>query len=122
MERLERAIEDLEAQNEGEEDAAAVHLPEELADKEVLREQVKQAMADLTSQKRHRPINLTDREARLMKGRQGIVAGYNGQAMVSPMVDDRREHRLLNPIARRRVRQDVGHPYFGRVHPDQAGE
>ena len=70
LERLERAIEDLEAQNEGGEDAAAVHLPEELADKEVLREQVRQAMADLTSQKRHKRINLTDREARLMKGRQ----------------------------------------------------
>ena len=89
LERLERAIEDLEAQNEGGEDAAAVHLPEELADKEVLREQVRQAMADLTSQKRHERINLTDREARLMKGRQGIVAGYNAQAMVSPMEPDR---------------------------------
>ena len=89
LERLERAIEDLEAQNEGGEDAAAVHLPEELADKEVLREQVRQAMADLTSQKRHKRINLTDREARLMKGRQGIVAGYNAQAMVSPMEPDR---------------------------------
>ena len=88
-ERLERAIEDLEAQNEGGEDAAAVHLPEELADKEVLRDQVRQAMADLTSQKRHKRINLTDREARLMKGRQGIVAGYNAQAMVSPMEPDR---------------------------------
>ena len=42
-------------------------------------------MADLGSQKRHKRINLTDPEARLMKGRQGIVAGYNAQAMVSPM-------------------------------------
>ena len=88
LERLERAIEDLEAQNEGGEDAAAVHLPEKLADKEALREQVKHAMADLASQKRHKRINLTDREARLMKGRQGIVAGYNAQAMVSPMETD----------------------------------
>ena len=88
LERLERAIEDLEAQNEGGEDAAAVHLPEKLADKEVLREQVKHAMADLASQKRHKRINLTNREARLMKGRQGIVAGYNAQAMVSPMETD----------------------------------
>ncbi len=45
-------------------------------------------MADLGSQKRHRRINLTDPEARLMKGRQGIVAGYNAQAMVSPMETD----------------------------------
>ena len=42
-------------------------------------------MADLGNQKRHKRINLTDPEARRMKGRQGIVAGYNAQAMVSPM-------------------------------------
>ena len=88
LDRLERAITDLEAQNEAEEEAAVARLPEKLADKEVLREQVKHAMADLASQKRHRRINLTDPEARLMKGRQGIVAGYNAQAMVSPMEID----------------------------------
>ena len=38
LDRLEKAIEDLEAQNEGGEDASAVHLPEELADKRALRE------------------------------------------------------------------------------------
>ena len=88
LERLERAITDLEAQNEAGEEAAVARLPQKLADKEVLREQVKHAMADLASQKRHRRINLTDPEARLMKGRQGIVAGYNAQAMVSPMETD----------------------------------
>ena len=88
LERLESAISDLEAQNEAGEGAAAAHLPEELADKEVLREQVRQAMADLASQQRHKRINLTDRDARLMKGRQGIVAGYNAQAMVSPVDTD----------------------------------
>ena len=67
LERLERAITDLEAQNEAGEDASAIHLPRELADKEVLREQVRQAMDDLTSQKRHKRINLTDPDARLMK-------------------------------------------------------
>ena len=82
--RLDKAIDDLEAQNEAGGDAAVAHLPGELADKEVLREKVRQAMADLGSQKRHKRINLTDMDARLMKGRQGIVAGYNAQAMVSP--------------------------------------
>ena len=81
LDRLDRAITDFEAQNEAGEDAAVARLPEELADKEVLREQVKHAMADLASQKRHKRINLTDPEARLMKGRQGIVAGYNAQAV-----------------------------------------
>ena len=85
LERLEKAIADLEAQNEAGEDAPVVHLPEELADKEALRDRVRQAMAALGSQKRHRRINLTDPEARLMKGRQSIVVGYNAQAMVSPM-------------------------------------
>ena len=79
---MERAIGDLEAQNEAGEDTAGAHLPEELADKEVLRAQVRQAMTDLASQERHKRINLTDRDARLMKGRQGIVAGYNALAMV----------------------------------------
>ena len=82
--RLDKAIDDLEAQNEAGGDAAVAHLPGELADKEVLREKVRQAMADLGSQKRHKRINLTDMDARLVKGRQGIVAGYNAQAMVSP--------------------------------------
>ena len=86
LERLERAIADLEAQNEAGEDAAVVHLPEELANKEVLRDRVRQAMADLADQKRHSRINMTDPEARVMKGRHGsIVAGYNAQAMVSAM-------------------------------------
>ena len=85
---MDKAIADLEAQNEAGEDAAVAHLPEELADKEVLREQVRQAMVDLGSQKRHKRINLTDTDARLMKGRQGIVAGYNAQAMVSPVEMD----------------------------------
>ena len=88
LERLESAITDLEAQNEAGEDTAVAHLPRELADKEVLREQVRQARDDLTSQKRHKRINLTDPDARLMKGRQGIVAGYNAQAMVSPTEPD----------------------------------
>ena len=81
LDRLERAIADLEAQNEAGEEAAVARLPEKLADKEVLREQVRQAMAELASQKRHRRINLTDPD---MKGRHGIImAGYNAQAMVS---------------------------------------
>ena len=54
LERLERAIADLEAQIEAGEDAAVARMPEELADKEVLREQVKQAMANLASQKHHK--------------------------------------------------------------------
>ena len=117
LDRVERAIEDLEAQNEAGEDTAAADLPEELADKEVLREKVKQAMDDLANQERHKRINLTDRDARLMKGRQGIVAGYNAQAMVSPVetagggtgmlvtavdvVDEANDNAMLAPMMER---------------------
>ena len=117
LDRVERAITDLEAQNEAGEDTAAAHLPRELADKEVLREKVKQAMDDLASQERHKRINLTDRDARLMKGRQGIVAGYNAQAMVSPVetagggtgmlvtavdvVDEANDNAMLAPMMER---------------------
>ena len=103
--------------NEAGEDTAAAHLPEELADKEVLRAQVRQAMTHLASQERHKRINLTDRDARLMKGRQGIVAGYNAQAMVSPtkpaggatgmlvtavdVVDEANDNAMLAPMMER---------------------
>ena len=95
LERLEKAIADLEAQNEGGEGTAVAHLPEELADKEALREQVRLAMDDLRSQRRHKRINLTDTDARLMKGRQGIVAGYNAQAMVSPVETEEGANGML---------------------------
>ena len=49
---------------------------------------MRQAMAALGSQKRHQRINPTDPEDRLKKGRQGIVAGYNAQAMGCPVVDN----------------------------------
>ena len=83
--RLDKTISELEAQNEAGADEPAVNLPEELADKKVLKEQVRQAMDDLAGRGRQKCINLTDREARLMKSSQGIVTGYNAQAMVSPL-------------------------------------
>ena len=108
---------DLAVQNEAGEDTAAADLPEGLADKEVLREKVKQAMDDLANQERHKRINLTDRDARLMKGRQGIVAGYNAQAMVSlvetagggtgmlvpavDVVDEANDNAMLAPMMER---------------------
>ena len=88
LERVEKAISDLEAQNEAGESVANPHLPRELADRKVLKERVKQAIDDLSGQERPRRINLTDEDARLMKSRHGIVAGYNAQAMVSAVEPD----------------------------------
>ena len=88
LERVEKAIVDLEAQNEAGEETAAAHLPKKLADKMVLRERVRQAMDDLRRQEGPQRINLTDKDARMMKTRHGIVPGYNAQAMVSPVKPD----------------------------------
>ena len=71
LDRLERTIADLEAQNEAGEDVSAVHLPEQLASKEALRQQVRQAMDYLTSQKRHKRINLTVEASRWWCQRHG---------------------------------------------------
>ena len=38
--------------------------------------------------KRPNRINLTDKDARLMQTRQGVVPGYNAQAMVSPLAEE----------------------------------
>jgi hypothetical protein len=85
LERTETAIVELEGQNEGGDDAPAPKLPEELTRAQELRRHVRAAMEQVATQEGPNRINLTDGDARLMKSRQGIVAGYNAQAMVSPL-------------------------------------
>lgn len=85
IERTERAITDLEAQNATGGEGAPPRLPGELASKEALLERVRRARAELAPGER---TNLTDREARLMKGRGGYVAGYNAQAVVSGLDEE----------------------------------
>ena len=85
LERLERAIAELEDQNEGETDRAPVHLPQALTNKRTLRDQVRRAMGELEDQKGRNSINLTDQDARFMKMRQSFYPAYNAQAMVSPV-------------------------------------
>ena len=90
--RVEKAIEDLEAQNEGGEDVVPARLPDQLADRNALRDRVRQAMEEQTRREAmsapygdQNRINLTDWDARLMKTRTGIMPAYNAQAMVSPL-------------------------------------
>ena len=85
LERTEAAIADLEAQNEGGDDAPPPRLPQELARTQQLREKIRAATERLEEQEGLKRINLTDEDARLMKSRRGIIAGYNAQAMVSPL-------------------------------------
>lgn len=85
LERTEAAIADLEAQNETGGDSPPPRLPEQLANARALRERVEQAAAELEGEPDQRQMNLTDRDATLMKGRQGFLVGYNAQAMVAPL-------------------------------------
>ena len=84
LERTEKVIQDLEQENEAGSDPAPVNLPEKLRKAEQLRAEVKAAMEQLAAEGK-KNINLTDDEANLMKSRQGIVAGYNLEAVVSPL-------------------------------------
>jgi transposase len=85
LERTEAAIKDLEAQNEAGADPTPARLPEQLAEAQALQERVAAALAEVTAEDGPKSLNLTDPDAQLMKGRQGFVAGYNAQAMVSPL-------------------------------------
>jgi len=85
LERTEAAIANLEVQNETGNDPPPPHLPEELTQKHRLREEVKAAMDQLREEEGRRHINLTDVDAKLMKSRQGVVPGYNLQAVVAPL-------------------------------------
>ena len=82
--KTEAAIEDLERQNEAGDDPPPPHLPEKLAEAERLRSEMKAALERLEEEGR-KHTNLTDGDATFMKTRQGIVPGYNAQAMVCPV-------------------------------------
>lgn len=86
LQRVDAAIQDLEAQNETGGDRPASHLPKELGEAKALQSRVKQALESITKEEEHRSyINLTDTDAALLKARGGYVVGYNAQAMASPL-------------------------------------
>ncbi len=68
-------------------------MPAELRRAQSLKERVQAAQQQLTSQKEQTRVNLTDGDAQLMKGRQGIMPAYNAQAMVSPVGTDPAKRR-----------------------------
>lgn len=85
LEKTEAAIRQLEVENEAGNDPPPQRLPEKLAQAEQLRCEVKAAMERLAAEEGRKYINLTDGDAEFMKTRQGIITGYNAQAMVSPV-------------------------------------
>ena len=95
LERSDRAVCALEAQNEAGEDAPPANLPPELAGKKALRERMRQAQETLEGSDRLKQVNLTDQDAVMMKTNQGITLAYNGQAVVSPVVAEGKETGML---------------------------
>ena len=85
LKRVDTVILELEKQNEEGEIPPTIHLPQKLRKAQSLRAEVKAAMERLAEEDRLKRVNLTDSDAELMKSRQGIVAGYNVQTVVSPL-------------------------------------
>jgi hypothetical protein len=85
LERTERAIVELERENEANMDLPPVHLPDKLRQKEQLKTEIKDAIEKLEKEEGKSEINLTDSDTGLMKSRQGIIAGYNLEGAVSPL-------------------------------------
>lgn len=96
LKRTDMVIKELEKQNEAGDDPPPVHLPEKLRQAQFLRAEVKAAMGRLTEEDGLKRVNLTDGDAKLVKSRQGIVAGYNLEAVVSPLkVTDNKKTGLI---------------------------
>lgn len=93
LRRTDEAIANLEAQNATGGDPSPLSLPVELLQARALQERVRTALSEVeaedgpnpSSGSGHRSLNLSDPDAKLMKSRHGFVAGYNAQAMVSPV-------------------------------------
>ncbi len=83
--RTDQAIDDLEAQNRTSGTPPPAKLPAKLRRTQALRERVQAALAELQADGGPMRRNLTDADAGLMKAKQGIIAGYNAQAVVSPL-------------------------------------
>jgi transposase len=93
LSRVDAAIEELETQNEAGQGIGPTNLPKDLEQTKALKQRVQDAMGRLS--KNGGQINLTDQDAKLMKGRRAITPGYNAQAMVSPLSSDTGSERVI---------------------------
>lgn len=120
LERADKAILDLEAQNESGGDPPPPGLPKELRQAQQLRERVLEARRSLAEQGKAR-ISLTDPDDGFMRSHQGYVLGYNAQVMAAPVTggggmlitaaevtQDRGDSRQLLPLVTA-ARENTGH-------------
>ena len=73
-------------------DASPPPMPSQLGRAQSLKERVQAAQERLVQEQRKK-VNLTDGDAQLMKGRQGILPAYNAQAVVSRVGGEEGQHR-----------------------------
>lgn len=85
IERTDEVIRELEQENNNSKESAPVHLPEKLRKARQLRDKVKSALEGLEKENSQKRVNLTDKDAGLMKSRQRIIAGYNVESVASPL-------------------------------------
>ena len=85
LERTEVVISELEAQNAADDTPNPPRLPKKLHSVQDLRQRVNAAIGKLAQSSGQVRVSLTDEDAQLMKGRQGILPAYNAQALVSPL-------------------------------------
>ncbi len=85
LKRTDIVIHEMEKLNEEGDDPPPIHLPEKLRKAQLLRSEVGAALEHLAEEDGAKRVNLTDKDAELMKTRQGITPGYNVQTVVSPM-------------------------------------
>lgn len=83
MTQIEKTIQELEAQNEAAHQSQETPLPTGLAQAQELREQIRQALERADTAEGAGRGNLTDPDAVLMQGREGVLVAYNAQAMAS---------------------------------------
>jgi transposase len=80
--RIEQILTECDRADEKERDESShVKLSDELQDKQILKNKIAEALAELKDSHK-KSINITDDECVKVKGRQGLHAGYNGQIVV----------------------------------------
>ena len=97
LDRVDQAIADLEAQHRPDGPPTPPRLPAALAQAEALRTQIRVALDQVQAPDGPKRINLTDPAAILVKGRGGIVAGYNAQAAVARVPLASADHPTIRP-------------------------
>ena len=85
IERTDEIIQELERENDSGNDPSPVHLPEKLRKAKQLQEKVKSALVELEKEEQPKRVNLSDKDANIMKSRHGIIAGYNLESVASPL-------------------------------------